>query len=725
MEGDFFISADESLLELLQVLEKRSDEEVERARGTLVQLARLLGIEVEEKGTREILEELIAKCEELVPEEEVDKTTVPSTLEELIEELGERIKLEEELRQYVEELVGRYQLERKFVVQTIKEVFGEEIKETKEREEVKERNWRLEPSQQQTDFSSERGEIDWQPVLFALHSLVEEVPPQEKEPKKAAPAVSFPFQPQQEEGEKKILPEKKVAAEREGERVERIKSERIKRRFLQRVIAQKWEEQIFPSQKAQTLQQQEDLRPFWEKLAAGMVGLEPELKSGEESGEEKKGRELLLARLSVETVTPNSPQEIVNYLIGELPEPLQGDLERLNPSWKENLFQRVQRVTISPSERPEEKVAERPEEKAEEEEKEQEEERKKGAETGISSQNFFFSFIAKVRQKGGIILSRAEVSFVKVVNFVRFQVFGGKGGSWLKGAISQGFSRGSSWLGRTGATGVRKALGFLGKNAPRLVKGIGAALSRVAAAVAAGAGAPVEGVVIFVVGAVLVAILLIAILAFAVLGSGYRLSRNTGGTGFSSQELSAYLEVEESKLSQLPQREAIKVQRAFLACGITRITATALEENKKCLLKNGVKKRTWEIFLSSARQYDYLQCVGFVMGTVPDFQGGHNAVWYATHSPGGWWRKVENRKKEIDQLAGGLAVWGASSRCGVGETCEENVACCGHIGVIVGVEKGQEGTVDYLYVTQAWGDSGRISTIKVPVDVPTTIYKRG
>ena len=113
------------------------------------------------------------------------------------------------------------------------------------------------------------------------------------------------------------------------------------------------------------------------------------------------------------------------------------------------------------------------------------------------------------------------------------------------------------------------------------------------------------------------------------------------------------------------------------------------------------------------------------MGTAPDFQGGHNAVWYTTHSPGGWWRKVEDRKKEVDQLAGGLAVWGASSRCGVGETCEENVACCGHIGVIVGVEKGQEGTVDYLYVTQAWGDSGRISTIKVPVDVPTTIYKRG
>jgi hypothetical protein len=70
---------------------------------------------------------------------------------------------------------------------------------------------------------------------------------------------------------------------------------------------------------------------------------------------------------------------------------------------------------------------------------------------------------------------------------------------------------------------------------------------------------------------------------------------------------------------------------------------------------------------------------------------------------------------------GMLAIWGPRDECidadgqkitDVGKAkqlCEKNILCCGHIGNVTKVADG------LAYITSAWGDSGLVNTIKVPI----------
>lgn len=115
-----------------------------------------------------------------------------------------------------------------------------------------------------------------------------------------------------------------------------------------------------------------------------------------------------------------------------------------------------------------------------------------------------------------------------------------------------------------------------------------------------------------------------------------------------------------------------------------------------------------DVIQYSANNHAYLQCVGFAVAA--SHQQGINlpagighAYSYATPPDG--CQSVNRSNIKI----GNLAVW--------------NTAPYGHIAVITKFIPGQSGEISSIWVTQALGDNGTVSSWVVPVENPTTILE--
>lgn len=302
--------------------------------------------------------------------------------------------------------------------------------------------------------------------------------------------------------------------------------------------------------------------------------------------------------------------------------------------------------------------------------------------------------------------------------------------SKLRGGFGNFFRGAGNSIAQWGKNlGSKAALSLKGM-AQGAISGIGKALPKLAAAGSklaaglSGVGAAAAGLPVgLIIGGILLLIVIIALIIAATVGSSQRLSMERGA-GLSPGEINS-LEMSEEELAGLGEQPALVIQQAFKNCKIKNATLNILKKKESCLREQGISQQAIEIFKESAKNFHYLQCVGFIKAVVSGFPGGHNAHWFVDHQPSGW-KKMTDRNQEVDRggLVGSLAVWGPSSGCKSGQSCKSNSSCCGHIGVITGVEKGQMGSLSYLYITQAWGNSGKVSTIKVALDEPTTILKR-
>ncbi|MBL7078255.1 CHAP domain-containing protein [Candidatus Shapirobacteria bacterium] len=183
------------------------------------------------------------------------------------------------------------------------------------------------------------------------------------------------------------------------------------------------------------------------------------------------------------------------------------------------------------------------------------------------------------------------------------------------------------------------------------------------------------------------------------------------GRGFSPGDIGG-IELTPEELAALGEGHlALGLQNALSGCGISRVTSSNLTAVDTCLSGAGFSRQAIETIKYSAEQFNYLQCVGFVVAVVPGFSGGGDAYSFVDHPPPGW------HSASGPAQIGDVAVWGPSANCQ--GSCDTDISCCGHVAVVTGVEY-LEG-LDYLYVTQAWGESGRVSTVRIPADSPTTI----
>jgi len=74
---------------------------------------------------------------------------------------------------------------------------------------------------------------------------------------------------------------------------------------------------------------------------------------------------------------------------------------------------------------------------------------------------------------------------------------------------------------------------------------------------------------------------------------------------------------------------------------------------------------------------------------------------------------------------GDNVVWGPQPSCKAGQTCSDNIYCCGHIGVITKAEKSPvPGGMPRIYVTAAFGESGAVGTGQpIAADSPGKILR--
>jgi len=128
-----------------------------------------------------------------------------------------------------------------------------------------------------------------------------------------------------------------------------------------------------------------------------------------------------------------------------------------------------------------------------------------------------------------------------------------------------------------------------------------------------------------------------------------------------------------------------------------------------------------------------LQCVGFKLAAEKELGISlprQNAVDFLTnHGCTIVWQKgkamsYELLKENFSERYGLDAVWGRQPGCEAGQTCSENILCCGHIGVITKIEKSPiPGGVPRIYVTAAFGESGAIGTSQEAATAPDKILR--
>jgi len=299
----------------------------------------------------------------------------------------------------------------------------------------------------------------------------------------------------------------------------------------------------------------------------------------------------------------------------------------------------------------------------------------------------------------------------------RFGQFLGRSFSGIQRGVGKIFS---SWSSKTG-----ERLFVLGKSLLARLTSWGGkllpAVSQVGVKILTGLTTTAVGLPAWVGVVIVVVLVLLVLLGVLTLGSS-TWEAGIQERGSREGEIAAVAR----DLTAVGDHLAARVQRAFEECGVVPgkprvergVTAVVLAEKSRCLINQGISPTVIRKLKKSAHDFGVLQCVGFVKATVKGFPGGADAYHFVDSPPEGW-RKVLARE-EVKE--GDLVVWGPSSRCH-GGSCDNNPSCCGHIGVITRVEKPEFG-VNYLYVTQAWGNSGKVSTIKVHLDSPDAILKR-
>jgi len=262
---------------------------------------------------------------------------------------------------------------------------------------------------------------------------------------------------------------------------------------------------------------------------------------------------------------------------------------------------------------------------------------------------------------------------------------------------------------------AKETFGFLGT---LVVKGalvvVGVTLGLVAES-----GKKIGQLIALVVGGTILGIAAIALIAGGVIGSSQRLSMRGGS--YSSAEIGNVVDIDNIAgldQSQLP----IMIEKALDGCGISSVSKSNFSKVEGCLSTAGIPEYTIKVFEDSVNAFPdlpYLQCVYFVIGTVPDFPGGGDAYTFYAHPPSGW-HNVDNETARV----GDLAVWGPSASCQ--GTCDIDISCCGHIGVVTAIREsplGEEGE-DFLIITQANGANGKVVTTEVAISAPTTILAR-
>ncbi|MFH1561131.1 MAG: CHAP domain-containing protein, partial [Patescibacteria group bacterium] len=173
---------------------------------------------------------------------------------------------------------------------------------------------------------------------------------------------------------------------------------------------------------------------------------------------------------------------------------------------------------------------------------------------------------------------------------------------------------------------------------------------------------------------------------------------------------------------------AVFVQQKMEECGAKVFTRENSISVGNCLLTKGVDEYVVTRMTESAQRFGVLQCVGFVKAVDPRFIGSGDAYSYAENRPAGWGKVdfyLDGTGKTIypggDTIGpGDMIVWGPNkNRCPAGGSCDSNISCCGHIGVVTAVKDTSidvPGGKTILYVTQAWGNDGRVMTNAVDLN---------
>jgi len=159
---------------------------------------------------------------------------------------------------------------------------------------------------------------------------------------------------------------------------------------------------------------------------------------------------------------------------------------------------------------------------------------------------------------------------------------------------------------------------------------------------------------------------------------------------------------------------ACRVQNTLARCTdgqgrpVTAWTRSSDEIVKECMREAGIPNSAINTMSLSADGFTYLQCVGFKVAVEGHFNGGHNAEWFARNTPSGC---CTFRPEEAE--AGDNVAWGPGASCR-GGSCSNNIACCGHIGVLTqNLGGGETGGINWFLYTSANGANGTMSTTKL------------
>jgi len=143
-------------------------------------------------------------------------------------------------------------------------------------------------------------------------------------------------------------------------------------------------------------------------------------------------------------------------------------------------------------------------------------------------------------------------------------------------------------------------------------------------------------------------------------------------------------------------------------------------ENLKQIISDDKIRQIATRLAFSANTYEFLQCVGFKAAVEPNLPGLGDAYNFTNIAKISRYCNVISNPNSLNIAGiriGDNAAWGPGKNCG-GETCAKNIACCGHIGIVVGFPKDDP---NGIIIAQAWGDTGIINFRKYPIASATYI----
>jgi len=135
----------------------------------------------------------------------------------------------------------------------------------------------------------------------------------------------------------------------------------------------------------------------------------------------------------------------------------------------------------------------------------------------------------------------------------------------------------------------------------------------------------------------------------------------------------------------------------------------ASEDLKQIISEDRIKQIAAAL-ARSANDYKTLQCVGFKAAVEPNLPPLGDAYNYADTKKVSRYCNVVSSpdSPNLDGIrTGDNAVWGATRNCHSGDTCANNIACCGHIGIVIGLREINK--EKRAIVSQAWGGSGIVN----------------